>query len=439
MTTSNYTLLGSLTAVALCSLSATHADVLHLAHDDTLTGTITGIDNQSVTLTSTLAQAPLKIKADKIKKITFDTQETIDSHHAEQVSLVNGDILPCQVISMDSDSLLVSTWYAGKLQIPRGSIQSLQFGIVKNKLIYQGTDKPSEWKSNIGKWSRLETKGYAIQGPGTLARKLAPAENLHINFDLAWEASPNFIFRFFADTEQARSKQNAYEFAFNSRGIKLQRVLKENAPAPLTSINLKPHEVEDQKINVDILVNRELGKITLHLDGVMAGTWVDSAGTTKGNYMILCNTSNEKTNTYVNNLVVHDWLNGSQPRYLETLSQGKDDILIDNEGDIISGHLVSISTKKTTPRIIKLQPHHTEKPIEVPEPRVSSLIFAKSENAVSQVLQHYTAQLLGGGHIQLESPQLEDKTITLHHSILGTFSIDTGAISNITYQTPAPE
>ncbi len=440
MTTFNKPIICALAAAALCTLTGARADVVKLVQDDALTGTISALNNERVTLTSTLTPTPIEIKADKITKINFAAQEKSHHQHTEQLTLSNGDILPCRVISMDDDSLHVSTWYAGNLQIPRHSIQSLQFGISANQVIYQGTDAPTEWSSHKGQWSYSSAKGYTCQGVGTLARQLEPTENLHINFDLAWVSNPNFTFRFCAENSKARTKQNAYEFSFNSAGIKLRRVLKNQTPSPLVNIPRKPHEISKQQINIDLLVNRALGEITLHIDAKMVGKWIDNAEATEGNYIILNDGSNQADSSSINNLVISNWSDGSQTRYQEKLSQGKEDILIDNEGDILSVQLKSITQTKANNRIIHLKPQHSDSGFTpVPEHRISTLIFAAQTDPPKHSPAHYSAQLVGGGTLQLNNPQLTDGKITIHHSILGPISIDITSVSSITVQPSASE
>jgi len=438
MIISNKPLIRALAAIALCTLTGAHADVVKLVQDDALTGTISALNNEGVTITSTLTPTPIEIKADKITKITFDSQQEARHQHTEQVTLANGDILPCRVTSMDDDSLLISTWYAGKLLIPRHSIQSLQFGISTNQVIYQGTDAPTEWTSHKGQWSYSNSKGYTCQGVGTLARQLEQTENLHINFDLTWQSNPNFTFRFCAENNKAHTKQNAYEFTFNSAGINLRRVLKNQTPSPLTSIARKPHEISKQQVNIDLLVNRALGEITLHIDGQMFGRWSDNAEATEGNYIILNDGSNQANGFHINNLVISNWMGGSQPRYQEKLSQGKEDIMIDSEGEILSGQLKSISQTKANNRIIHLKPRHSGL-IQVPEYRISTLIFAAQTDNPKHSPAHYNAQFVGGGTIQLKNPQLTDGKITIHHSILGPIRIDITSVSSITVQPSASE
>ena len=168
----------------------------------------------------------------------------------------------------------------------------------------------------------------------------------------------------------------------------------------------------------------------------MVGTWPDSAETAEGKFIILSNGSNQNSSCYVNNLVVNNWLNGLLPRHQQTLSPGKEDIMIDSEGEVISGHLTSISQAKKSNRVINLELPHS-KPINVPEHRVSNLIFAKKESspttptAPDSLLQ---AKLTGGGTLHLESPLLDKGKITLQHSILGTITLDTSAVSSIIAQ-----
>ena len=76
---------------------------------------------------------------------------------------------PCQVLSLDDNQLKISTWYAGDFVIPRKQIESLQFGIRDQKIIYRGIDPVNDWSTHDGRWSKSGNT-YTCQGSGTLAR-----------------------------------------------------------------------------------------------------------------------------------------------------------------------------------------------------------------------------------------------------------------------------
>ena len=428
MTTSNII---TISALALCSLQA---DVIELTHGDLLSGTIVAMSGESVTITSELSPKPLEIGSANIRNIIFDNLEAASQQHQELITLGNGDSIPCDVIKLDDDKLKISTWYAGNFDIPRQDIHSIQFGIAEEKIIYLGTDPLTEWTTRKGQWKQSDEKGYACQGLGTLARQLELPENLRIKFTLNWKNMPNFVFRFCAENDKSTTQQNAYEFSFNSAGVQLNRRLNSQATSELTRIDLNPYDILNHELNVDIRVNRKIGKITLLLDGIERGSWMDPLDTANGNYILLNNRANQGLGCYIGNLRISEWGEGSRQTLQSKLIQKKKDILIDTEDDQYQGHITSISKASPNKRTVLFDSEHDETAMKVPDRRISALIFAKLNDEDTQTDLHYTAQLVGGGIIQLGGPKLTEGKISFTHPILGTCTIDTTMIIRIITQ-----
>lgn len=424
-----------ISALALCSLPA---DVIELTHGDLLSGTIEAMSGESVTITSELSPQPLEIDSANIHNIIFDMMEAASQQHVELITLDNGDTLPCEVIALDGDNLKITTWYAGRFSIPRQHLHSLQFGVSQEKVIYLGSDTPTEWTTRKGQWTQSEEKGYACEGLGTLARQLELPENLRIQFTLNWKNMPNYAFRFCAENDKSTTKQNAYEFIFNSAGIQLNRGISNQATTTLTSIDLNPHDLLNHELNVDIRVNRKMGKITLLLDGIERASVVDPIDSPVGNFIILNNRANQGVGCAMGNLSISEWENGSRQKHQSKLIQEKKDILIDTEDEQYQGFITSINQAEANKRTIIFEVEHAEAPLKVPDRRISALIFAKLGDDDPSSQLHYTAQLVGGGSIQLDKPQLAEGKVSFTHPILGTCSIDTAMINRITtQQTPA--
>ena len=96
-------LLGLVTAISpLCQ-----ADVVELLNGDSLTGSITALDEQGATIDTPMSTAPLEINANAIKSVTFPGEAKKTTTHAERIVLINGDTLPCKVLAMDESLSLI--------------------------------------------------------------------------------------------------------------------------------------------------------------------------------------------------------------------------------------------------------------------------------------------------------------------------------------------
>ncbi len=436
-----HTLSVAMASLSLCTPSSAQADIVELSNGDLLTGNVESLDKALVTLVSPLASTPLEIRADAIRKITFPDASESTPDHTERLTLTNNDVIPCKVLSMNDKELHVSTWYAGKFSIPRNNIQFLQFGLSEEKTIYTGTDDPAQWTTRKGRWSRTST-GYTCSGNSTLARKLNLSENVRFNFDLSWKENPNFVFRFCAESDEATTKQDTYEFVFNSAGMQIRRYQNSEQPAaPLANISIKPHSIPGRKLNIDLRVNRSEGLLTLTIDNQVIGTWPDPFTTSKGNHIILNNraSSTSSTSCIINNLRVSTMTDGALPRHREKNLTSKADVLIDSEGETMSGNIISINidsdSERADKRTIVFNVKNSTAPLLVPDRRMSTLIFGEPENMPEFPLPTLTAMLKNNGAIQLTQPKLKQGKISCQHPILGPCLIDINALTHIQHSS----
>lgn len=427
---------GALACALALIPQTTHSDVLKLNNGDTLTGTINSLDDTTVSLASPMVVTPLEITSASVSRITFPSQTKDTPFHTERITLTNGDTLPCEIISMDAKTLNIATWYAGNFSIPRTQLKTLQFGITKEKNLYTGNDAPSKWEKKEGLWSLSGTNTYRSRGIGALARKLDLAKNVRFNFDLAWKDTPKFAFRFCAENDSHNTKQNTYEFLFNSAGMQISRYPSSTEPvAPLANIPIKPNSISDKSVNIDIRVNRTDGMISLSVDGETIGTWPDDSPPADGSYIVLANNSSSKNYTSVKNLRVFSMSDGSMPRHREKLANTKTDVLVDSEGEKISGNLASITTTETNKRVITLSRKHTPDLLRVPDHRISTLLFATPEQSPDHPQAAFSAILDADGSISLNNPQFLNGKITCQHPILGPCTIDIKSLAHIKRST----
>ena len=87
------------------------------------------------------------------------------------------------------------------------------------------------------------TDDQAYEGKGHLAQQLTLPDKVRYQYDLSWQSTPNFAFRFFAENNSAASKQNAYELIFNSKGMEIRRY-PDNTQIALDIISLSPADIQ---------------------------------------------------------------------------------------------------------------------------------------------------------------------------------------------------
>jgi len=424
----------ALSAAISTPIQVAHADTIELLNEDSLTGTVSAMSNEGASISSPNYVNPLLIHSSAIKRIKFSDNSENTKSHTELITLVNGDSLPCQVLSMDEGILKISTWYAGEFSIPRDNIFSLRFGLSEEKNIYTGGDPTSKWKTAKG-WS-LKGNGYTSDQSGVLARELPMPENIRIRFDLSWTNTPNFVFRFCAESDSATTKQDTYELTFNTTGIQIRRYKGDKDSSPIASVDLKPIDIDGKQINIDLRVNRSDGSVTLYLDGLKTGTYHDVFDTALGKHIIFNNRASSGTTCNIRNIHVSDWNDGSPTRHLTKVTPSKMDVVIESEGDKRSGKITHILKQANKGRIIQFTDKHSSKPLMMPDHRISVLYFAQSEDTVKNSKPALTANFTGYGSLQLEDPKLETTKIHARHPILGEYSLDRRVVTSITQSNP---
>ncbi len=430
MTISKHYTISLLAVIASCSTQLFGATTIELKNGDTLSGKVSTFNEGSLTLVSPVASEPLQINGKAIQRILFNKQPEAPKLHSEKLTLVNGDTIPCRVLSLDAKQLKFATHYAGDFTIERELISNIQFGIDNQRVIYNGKDEISKW-STTGSWAKPDKDTFTSKGSGTISRKLELPENLRISYTLIWRSSPNFVFRFCGEKSSATTRQDTYEYTFNRAGMQIRRYQgNNNIAAPLVNIPLKPEDYNGRSINLDFHINRKDGNITLFVDSKKIGTWPDQFDISKGNYIIFNNRSSKNQIT-IKNILISDLNDGSLPRYHQTLQKAKADTFLDSDGNIRSGNILNITTAESKKRTMVMEEEFNTKPFSVPEHRISSMRFSHKDDPPQFPKPDFNAILHHNGQIQLSNPEFLDGFVAAEHPILGKCKIDIKALSQL--------
>lgn len=410
---------------------AVAAENIELKSGDVLSGKISAFDAESLTLVSPVSDQPLEIESHAVRCILFDDQHKANSTHGERLTLINGDSLPCRIISLDEKQLKISTWYAGEFTIPRTLISGVQFGIHDQRVIYSGGDALSEWSTREGKWSAPDENAYTCLGSGVLARRLDLSTNLRVSYTLEWKGAPNFVFRFCGEKSSATTKQDTYEFSYNNAGMQIRRYEgNKNAGAPLANIPLKPDNFTRHSIKLDFHINRKEGAVTFFVDGKKIDTYPDQFNASTGSYIIFNNRSSKNQIT-VKNIVVADIGEGSMPRHREKVRETKSDVLLDSTGDKSSGEILGITTAGENKRKIRMKLEFNPNPLNVPEHRVSSLSFSHREESPKLPASDFTAMIQSNGQLQISEPKFLAGFVEAIHPVLGKCRINVKVLNQL--------
>jgi hypothetical protein len=424
----------------LC-ISPAAGDSLETHHGNTITGEVQSFDPGGITIQSPLSLRAITVKATSLKHLAVSASNKLSPTHPEILTLTNGDQLPCKIISSERNNINISTWYAGDMSIDRAKVASIRFGITSENIIFTGNQPLKEWTHVSGNWTpNTLSNNYQLEGTGHLAQLLDLPDKARYHYDLHWKNTPNFAFRFFAENNSATSKQNAYELILNSEGLEIRRhLMDEDRTVRIASLDtpeIKELQKENTSLSIDLKVDKGEGLISLYLDSSFVGTWHDPHGPLDGNYVIFNNRSQQTENCIIENIFIASLGGDIQPRFYDPQAKSSDtDVVTDSEGENILGEFLSIETRDTEDkklRLIVIESSESKSLIRIPEHRVSQLLFKKKKAQNPPTKSAYILALRNDGEIQINQPKISDEEITALHPILGPLQISRSALLSIT-------
>lgn len=209
------------------------------------------------------------------------------------VRLTNGDELSGNLKSLDEQQLVLETWFAGTITLPRARVASVRPAGMTPRTVFAGPDGIEGWTMGKGlagvlaggEWHFVNGAFVATQ-PASIARdvKLPPSSSLE--FDLAWQGQFALAIALYTDSLQpVRLAQTAdeppfggfYSLQLNSYSTQLLLVKHKEAVRQL-GMAVIPQLQQTNRARIGIRTSREQKTITVLINGVVAKQWVDTEG-----------------------------------------------------------------------------------------------------------------------------------------------------------------
>lgn len=418
------------------------ADRVTLDGDHQLTGQVTSVDAGQVTLVSELSAAPLVLQQAAVRAVTFAPPEAPPQPADQQLHLVNGDVIPCRVESMDERLVRVSTWFAGNLEVPRQHVAALHFNVTEPTLILATTDALRGW-SESDAWTADETaQTLTSAGTGKISRQLDPGlpARFIIRFRYQWQGNPGLRF-YFADQLDAEGAVDRYFLTINAAGIELKRQSSRGATySSLAQDPRRPNDVSPDGIDVELRVNREPREPLLHLllNGDLVGRFVDPFGNAPtGSALVLESTAGGNSNNTIGRLQVLEWAGDSSTRPKRPDDEPDKDAVCDRQGERFAGTAERIAPLDGRPVIVFHHPHAAD-PLHIPLDQAASLWLRQPQPPPAPPDAPLALTLAGNGSLQLADCRIDAQSATCTHPLLGPLTVDRRAIAALASHRPAP-
>jgi len=412
--------------------AAARGDEIVMEGASKLSGKVTAMsENGGVQIESPMAAEPLGLRPGVVKRVVFTDAKDVPTPGSTRIKLVNGDVVPCELKSLDAQTLQVSTSFAGDLKVPRSMISTMDLGIHEEKVIYDGPAGLEGWTND--KWKSVESR-FSCNGSGRMSRSFDLPDQYALRFTLAWRGNPNFQATFGDVPDSDSPSMSRYAFQFNNGGIELRRLGGSRASTTLIQLSKdrSPDSFPNSRMNVEIRVDRTQSVLVLLIDGVVEGRRADPIKEPPaGGGLTFSANAGGDTEVNLTNLRVLTWdADGDRHRTEERGDTGSDTLIL-AEGDRYSGDLESIRTGTDGKALLSFKSPVLEQPMNIPARKVSTVFFKNPEKEDAAKNAPFILRLQGGGSFQVDSCSFTSTNVDVRHSKLGNLSLKRSAVASI--------
>jgi hypothetical protein len=373
-----------------------------------------------------------------IEFIGTQRPKSVPSSNLCRLQLDNNDQLQGDLVEFDGETLLLDTWYAGRLSIPASQLHWIR-PVIPNRVIrYEGPTglegwtmgKMSEAVADRGEWRYRNGAFYAWKA-ASIARDLNLPEVASMQFDISWRGTLYLAIGLYTEylhpvslgaTENEPEFGGFYSLQFHRFSADVLPVTRENpqrrlGPTAVQSLNQKT------SAHIDVRVHKPKGLIALYVDGALVKQWIDSeefVGTGTAVRFV----HQGRGAIRLSNLRVSEWDGQIEEQEPDRALLGEDLTRLRN-GDRVAGKIAGIVDGRMT---INLGATN----LDVPLDRIRQIDFSTKDPAIPakkpvNVRGHFT----WGGTLTFDLERWEQHEIAGVSPTLGPIKFDPLAFSRL--------
>jgi hypothetical protein len=427
------------------------SDCLFFRNGDTLYGKLVAVDPPDlVRWQHPDVSDPIDFNADRVLQIDFP-QQSSPARHLDfpcSITLANGDALSGNFVSCDRQTVILDTWYAGLLQLPRRGVLSVAF-VSRAPALFDGITGMDGWtrgkgveafSGNAGDWV-YRHGGFYADKPASIARDVKLPPLADIEFDLAWKGTLNLAVALYTDSLQPillTEKDKGPDFGgfyslrfLNSVFITLWPIRK-NEPQRTLGDLVVPSLNNKDRVHVGVRASKEDRRIALYLDGSLVRDWIDPAGFV-GEGTGVRFVQNSTSPVKLSNLRVTKW-NGvlDQGDTVSTEDPAHDTVSVDS-GAKVSGAVDTIARGR-----ISLLTTNGMTPIALT--RANAIEFARARSQpFKPAAGSVRATFAQGGVVTFELLSWRPDGVVVVSPDFGKATFDPAAFSRLQFLAPDPK
>jgi hypothetical protein len=419
-----------------------YSDLIEFTNKDKMHGNLVGIAQGQfgVKWENASLEKAIAFSMAKISKIQLGKRQgATEPEKGSAVRLTNDDQIRGQVVSLDANSLVINTSFAGKMTITRKMLKSINPNQAAGSAIFEGPTDLASWTIGQGgnqkSWT-FKDDTLMSYGRFPIGRFLdSMPDAFEISFDVAWSGYPNFNFMFLVDNLQYPDNGG---YGLNTSGstvylYKYSRTHGSRSTGDNVSIE-RFNNGRATKASYKLLVSKENKVIVLLIDGQVMKQWSETAGlsgTGKG----ISFYPNGQGLFKVSNIKVSSW-DGKIPQAGSSGGAQKEDLVKLSNNDKVSGTVKTITGDQ-----IKFEASYAT--MDIPLNRVVEISFS-TERAEKAALNKddVRASFATGGAITVQMSKLENGKIEGKSDNFGTVSMPLAAFRQLDfniYEKPEPE
>ncbi len=352
------------------------------------------------------------------------------------VRLTNGDELLGDLTSLDREALLLETWYAGPMTIPRQRVQSVVPLLDRPGSVYEGPTGLKGWQTLVidndtgdkAGW-RYANGAFLASRPCSAGRDVKLPALANIEFDLAWRGSLEFMITLYVDSFK-EEPGDGYALQLSEGGVSLHSMRKDGNTTQLGNAEL-PDLAAKRKSRFSIRVNRELKTISLVEDDMLVKQWKER-GEFVGKGTGLAFVQQAQGAVKLSNIRVSEW-DGRFDEQPAPPSRSKDDLVKLSNSDKVTGTLQSIKDGQMSFKT----PFAA---LDVPLQRVSRIDLAsESANRATNAPGAVRAEFADRGRVTIQLERWDSQQAVGTSPNFGRLKFDPSAFSQIQFNLQRPE
>ena len=416
----------SLALAALCCVCRLFADEVTLAGGTSrLTGSVRAIDEAGVLeLSSALSPGPVFLKGAEVDMVTFNNGAAAAQAPSSVIELTNGDRLPAEIEALDDTKLTIFSPEAGRLEIPREAVASMQLGVERRKVIYAGPKNLDEWTGLNGalkNWT-FDRGSLIASGSADAVRKVKLPQQFILRFTLKWQQKtiPNFKISFADPLKPMGEDADRYFLQFNGAGIEIKReATKGKHYNTLVQLNRTPNQYPDQQLQVEIRMNRTTARMQLFLNGEQEGVFSDPIpGVPSGSAIVLTCIPQNGASQEISGIEILELDDSRGRQRAEDRGDPKTDSLINRDDERLGGKLLEIR-KTDQGRVFRFKSDFQPDALEIADADVSTVFFAAQDAKPPAAKHPFLLRLRGDGVLGVSSCRITAETLGADHPLLG--------------------